>query len=38
MVWKKMLVEEIMKDDLLMHGHLWCVNGMILAIQSINIA
>ena len=37
MVRKKMLVEEI-QDDLLMHGHLWCVNGMILAIQSINIA
>ena len=33
MVWQKMLVEEI-QDGCYVHGHLWCVNGMILAISE----
>ena len=33
MVWKKMLVEEF-QDGCLVHGHLWCVNGMLLAISE----
>ena len=30
MVWKKMLVEEF-QDSCIVHGYLWCVNGVILA-------
>ena len=32
MVWKKMLVEKF-KDGCIVHGHIWCVNGVILAIS-----
>ena len=31
--WQKMLVEEF-QDGCLVHGHLWCVNGMILDISE----
>ena len=33
MVWKKMFVEEF-QDGCLVHGHLWWVNGVILAISE----
>ena len=35
MVWK-MVVEEV-QDDCLVHDHLWCVNGVILAILSLSV-
>ena len=37
MVWKKMLFEEF-QDGCLVHGQLWCVNGVILAILSLHVA
>ena len=33
MVWKKMLVEEF-QDGCLVHSHLWCENGVILAFSE----
>ena len=33
MVWKKMLVEEF-QDGCIVHGHIWCANGVILAISE----
>ena len=33
MVWKEMVVEEF-QDGCLVHGHLWCVNGVIFAISE----
>ena len=33
MVWKKILVEEF-QDGCYVHGHLWCVNGMIFAFSE----
>ena len=33
MVWKKMLVEKF-QDGCIVHGHFWCVNGVIIVISE----